>query len=93
MAELAFTELKNRSTIRPSRAAVWMASFLAALTAAWTAWACPSCPPARAARQQVWDDGIATNLVIALVPFLLVAMVSVWAERIGRRAERVDNTT
>jgi uncharacterized membrane protein len=32
----------------------------------------------------VFDDGLATNLVIALVPFILVGMVSVWAERIGR---------
>lgn len=66
------------------RTIVWMTSFLAALTAAWTAFACPNCPVGRAARQQVCDDGLATNLVIALAPFLLVGMVSVWAERIGR---------
>jgi hypothetical protein len=84
MAELAFTELKNGSRIRSGRAAVWMASFFAAFTAAGAAWACPNCPVGRAARQQVCDDGLATNLVIALVPFLLVGAVSVWAERIGR---------
>jgi hypothetical protein len=66
------------------RKLVWMASFLATLTAAWTAWACPRCAVGITARQQVWDDGFATNLVVALVPFVLVAMVSVWAERIGR---------
>ena len=84
MAEVALTELKNGSRIRSTRAAVWMASFFAAFTAAGAAWACPNCPVGRAARQQVFDDGLATNLVIALVPFILVGMVSVWAERIGR---------
>lgn len=84
MAEVAFTELKNGSRLSPERVAVGITSFLAAFTAASTAWACPNCPVGRVARQQVWDDGLATNLVIALVPFILVGMVSVWAERIGR---------
>lgn len=61
-----------------------MTSFIAALTAATTAWACPSCPVGRAARQQVCDDGLATNLVVALVPFVLIGLVSAWADRIGR---------
>jgi hypothetical protein len=91
MAELAFTGLKDGSAqiaaIKMStsrRAAVWLASFLATFTAAGAALACPNCPVGRAARQQVCDDGLAQNLAIALVPFLLVGMVSAWAERIGK---------
>lgn len=69
------------------RMTLWMTSFVATLTAAWTAWACPNCPVGRAARQQVCEDGLATNLLTALVPFLIVGMVSVWAERIGKAPE------
>lgn len=79
------TGVKSRRFMGGSmRKIAWMASFLATLTAAWTAWACPRCAVGITARQQVWDDGFATNLVVALVPFVLVVMVSVWAERIGR---------
>lgn len=87
MAELAITSLRmmNRRTRKiAARAAVWTSGILAALTAAGAAWACPNCPAARAARQQVCDDGLAQNLAIALVPFLLVGLVSAWAERIGK---------
>jgi hypothetical protein len=73
------------------RTIAWMTSFIATLTATLTAWACPDCQVGRAARQLVWDDGIAMNLMVALVPFVLVAMVSLWAERIGR-VDRAGNT-
>jgi hypothetical protein len=61
-----------------------MASLVAILTTAGATWACPNCPAGQAARQQVCDDGLATNLITALVPFLIVGMVSLWAERIGK---------
>ena len=61
-----------------------IASFIATFTAASAAWACPNCPAVRAARQQVCDDGLAENLMVALVPFVLVGVASAWAERIGR---------
>ena len=69
---------------RGRRTLVCVASFVAMLATAWTSWACPNCPVGRAARQQAWEDGLATNLLIALVPFVLVGMVSLWAERIGK---------
>ena len=87
MAELAITRLikKNRRTRRiAATAAVWSCAIVAALTTASAGWACPNCPLGRAARQQVCDDGLAQNLAIALVPFLLVGLVSAWAERIGK---------
>jgi hypothetical protein len=53
-----------------------------------TSWACPSCPVGRTARQQVWDQGFAQNLLIAVVPFVLVGFACLWAERIGKQAQR-----
>jgi hypothetical protein len=68
----------------PMRTTAWLTSFVATLTITLTTWACPDCQVGRAARQQVWEDSLAMNLIIALVPFVLVAMVSLWADRIGR---------
>jgi hypothetical protein len=74
----------SREPMTPARTTLWLASFVATLTAAWTTWACPNCPVGRTARQQVCDDGLATNLITALVPFLLIGAASLWAERIGK---------
>ncbi len=68
----------------PNRALVCLASFIATLTAAWTSWACPNCSVGRVARQQVLGEGLAMNLLIALVPFIIVGIVSLWAEQIGK---------
>jgi hypothetical protein len=76
--------MRRRIRMTPVRAAVWMTSFIATLTTTLTAWACPDCEVGRAARQLAWEDSVAANLMIAVVPFALVAMVSLWAERIGR---------
>jgi hypothetical protein len=59
-------------------------AFFAMLTSAWAGAACPSCAEGRAARQQVFGDGFATSLMITLAPFVLVGLVSMWAERIGK---------
>lgn len=68
----------------PRRIPVFLAALVATLTTAWASWACPNCAVGRVARQQVWEEGLATNLVIALAPFVIVGMVSLWAERIGK---------
>ena len=52
-----------------------------------TTWACPSCPVGRTARQQVWEQGFAHNLLIAIAPFILVGLACLWAERIGKDAK------
>jgi hypothetical protein len=65
------------------RASTALAVFGATLSGA-TAWACPSCPVGRLARQQVCDQGFTHNLVIAIVPFALIGIASIWAERIGK---------
>ena len=49
--------------------------------AVWEIMACPSCPVGQTARQQVFDQDFGSNLMIALVPFLLVGLVARWAER------------
>jgi len=46
--------------------------------------ACPDCPVGRAARQQVAEDGLAANLLIAMAPFVIIGLVSLWAERLGK---------
>ncbi|HKP63626.1 MAG TPA: hypothetical protein VJV78_43120 [Polyangiales bacterium] len=53
---------------------------------AWAAnaWACPSCPIGRAARQQVWQQDFGQHALFALVPFLVVGVAAMWAERIGK---------
>ena len=61
-----------------------LAAFLVTLTRSWTSLACPSCPVGRTARQQVCGEGFTTNLMIAIAPFVVIAMVCPWAERIGK---------
>lgn len=56
-----------------------------------TVWACPSCPVGRTARQQVLDQEFETNLMIALLPSLVVGLVSRWAERIGSRSRAPES--
>ena len=76
-------ESRWRVTSRCPRA-IW--AVLASLLAlAPPAFACPDCVEGRAARSQVWQDGFAQNLVVALLPFLLIGAISARAEAIGRR--------
>jgi len=67
------------------RAFLGVMASVVSLTCATAAWACPDCPVGRAARQQALGDGLATRLLIALLPFAFVGLASFWAERIGRR--------
>jgi hypothetical protein len=46
--------------------------------------ACPDCTIGRVARNLVWHDDFAFNLLVAAAPFTLVIAASVWAERLGR---------
>ena len=57
------------------------------LIAARSAGACPDCAVGRQARAQLWTDDFGLNLVLALVPFLIIGAVSLWANRIGRAAD------
>lgn len=69
----------------PVRAALVSAvAFLALFIRTSVAWSCPGCPAGRAAREQVYGDGFATNLAVALAPFIVIGVVSLWADRIGR---------
>ncbi|HEY6556735.1 MAG TPA: hypothetical protein VI072_05660 [Polyangiaceae bacterium] len=46
--------------------------------------ACPACPVGREARERVYEQDFARNMLIALVPFALVGIASGYAERIGK---------
>jgi hypothetical protein len=46
--------------------------------------ACPNCALGRQARAQVWNESFGLNLIVALLPFLLVAVICLCAEKIGR---------
>jgi hypothetical protein len=66
-----------------SRFTLRFATLASSALIASTSWACPSCPLGRSAREQVLAHGFATNLAIALAPFVVVGIVCAWAERIG----------
>jgi hypothetical protein len=53
-----------------------------------SAGACPDCAVGREARAQLWTDDFGPNLLLALIPFLFIGAVSVWANRIGRATPR-----
>jgi hypothetical protein len=56
----------------------------------WTnqAFACPRCAAGIAARREVVEQGFVNNLLIALLPFAVVVLISIWAERIGKVSTR-----
>ena len=56
---------------------------LSAILSAATARACPDCSIGRAARADVWSHDFGANLAIALAPFVVMVLVSAWAERLG----------
>lgn len=68
---------------RTKRSVVGIAVGAASWVASASAGACPSCPVGQTARQQVLEQDFGTNLLIAVIPFLLVALFARWAERIG----------
>jgi hypothetical protein len=47
--------------------------------------ACPNCAVGREARSEVWDDQFARNLAYALLPFVVIGLVSLQVDAIGRR--------
>jgi hypothetical protein len=63
-------------------AALGVASLL--LTSSAPIGACPGCPVGRSAREQVFQDGFAMNLLVAILPFAVVGLVCMWVERPGR---------
>jgi hypothetical protein len=71
------------------RLAAWLAWMGLALTGA-TARACPDCDIGRVARTQFWNDNFGTNLAVALAPFVVIAIVTLWADRLGRPPPHVD---
>jgi hypothetical protein len=54
----------------------------ASYEAAW--FSCPRCETALAARRLVLDDGVASNAVLVVLPFVGMVLVSLWSERLGR---------
>lgn len=48
------------------------------------AFACPDCLIGQLARAEVFAQGFARNLAMALLPFAFVAAIAVFAEQIGR---------
>ena len=54
------------------------------LARAFTAHACPSCATGEQARSEVWTDGVAANVGIALLPFVIIGAICVWAEARAR---------
>ncbi len=45
-----------------------------------SALACPDCVPGKVARAQVWDQQLVSNLLAALLPFLVVGVVCAWVD-------------
>jgi hypothetical protein len=58
-----------------------VAMHLAALE---TALACPRCAAGQAARQRLFEEDPLPKLLISALPFLLVGLVSAWADRLGK---------
>lgn len=49
-----------------------------------SAWACPDCAAGIQARSALWSDDFGRNLAAGILPFLVVAAVSMYATTIGR---------
>jgi hypothetical protein len=60
------------------------ASVVAAVGVTSSADACPSCATGRQARSEVWNDDFGFHLFAALLPYLLIGAICIYAER-GRR--------
>jgi hypothetical protein len=65
--------------------AAWAIPLALAVTVARPALACPSCAAGIEARAELWSRDFALHLLAALVPFLIVGLACVYAERIGRQ--------
>jgi hypothetical protein len=61
-----------------------LALLLAASLSALPAHACPDCAVGKQARAELWNDDFTYNLVVALLPFLVVGLVSYQLNGIGR---------
>ncbi len=68
------------------RRVVTSLALVSALLQTSTALACPDCAVGQVARQLVWTDSFSFHLAVTLTPFAIVAVVCVWADRIGRPA-------
>ena len=69
-----------------TRTLVRVGGLCTALLAAPTAWACPDCTLGEVARAQFWNDYFATNLLIALAPFVAMVAAAALGERLlGQR--------
>lgn len=68
----------------PARTWLAMTAACVALAASSAAGACPGCPVGREARQQVYEQHFARNLLVALLPFAMVGLASLCAERVGQ---------
>jgi hypothetical protein len=68
------------------RARTWLSltAACAALAVSGAASACPGCPVGREARQQFYEQDFVRNLFVALLPFAMVGVASVYAERVGK---------
>ncbi len=49
---------------------------------------CPDCAVGAAARRLVLGDDVVLHAAATVGPFLVVGLVALWAERIGRSRER-----
>lgn len=75
--------MRARSKDRvPARATRALGAALGVLT--WVNWAsaCPNCDVGQTARALFWSDGFVANVLVVLVPFLVIAVVSVRADAI-----------
>jgi hypothetical protein len=65
----------------------WLAaSWLQALSSALSAASCPNCALGRAARADALADLLSGPAALAVLPFVFIAAVSIWAERLGGSA-------
>lgn len=49
---------------------------------------CPDCAVGVAARRLVLADDVVFNASATVAPFLIIGLIALWAERIGRPRER-----
>jgi hypothetical protein len=75
---------RSTTGTNPRQGAIALCAALVVFTGAGIAQCCPRCEVGQLARQQVFGPGFMSNLLIAVLPFLFVAIASVWAERIGK---------
>ena len=49
---------------------------------------CPGCAIGRQARSEVWNADFGFNLIVALIPFLIIGRICLWAETITTKGAR-----